>query len=777
MAVIIGAVPAPVLGCGGTIDQTVIPPLTRFTVGQDVTIHALFGPIGQSATINAVLVHLDCGNFTGCNAGPCDDKGEILTYLGDASIINNGCSLHIRTVAVANTVLFIFRNATDTADQPIILLGGTTCSFQFGVHIASLDLDGTPKLITGTVETQGTCADQTPLGLCGSYLLALADPHIHIEKTVAPPLALCEGSGGSFTYNYAVTNTSADSPLNDPLSNIVVVDDNGTPGIPGDDFNPTPVDIAPADGFNDGDTNLDNKLDETETWLYTHTRTVASLPVGDTTNTAVVHGDFVNAVGTTTVTDDDPATVTVNPIPSCNITPDPGVCETTYTAHTDGCPTARSVTSFHWTGPGGFTFDGPSITLNGSSLAGDYCVTVTDCNGCQNDPTGCCITFTPPVPPPCEITGGTESVCQGHTTNWCANAGTGLTYVWAAPAGDSTNNGSTARCIDVGTNGEYCVTVTDAAGCTHRCCRTLTVIPPPPCTITGGDTTICSGSTTTWCGPADMDIYAWTASAGGVIPPGQEDDQCITIGTAGHYCLVTTDNGCTSTDTCCRDLIVNQCGGQACSPGYWKQDQHFAAWCVAGFNPVADYCFPGPATLFKDAFNMTVADFVQPLPSGFNPSTTTLLQAVRTSAQGCDKQILFQGTAALLDAAAIPNFQHSVADVQALMKNSFSANGAPGHVARCTAANTFAGWISTGEAQGGCPCNNNGCHFASPAAAVDTIPAGEQAGAVAPSNAPSDAPSATGTNAMCGMGTATLVPFGFVGWTLMGRKRSGKAKA
>ncbi|MGB5924805.1 MAG: hypothetical protein WBH01_01745 [Dehalococcoidia bacterium] len=95
-------------------------------------------------------------------------------------------------------------------------------------------------------------------------------------------------------WTYEVTN-----PGSVNLTNIVVIDDNGTPGNTGDDFSPSPVDVSPPDGFNDGDTDMDNELDLTETWLY---RASGNATLGQYANSANATGysDGFN------VTDSDP---------------------------------------------------------------------------------------------------------------------------------------------------------------------------------------------------------------------------------------------------------------------------------------------------------------------------------------------------------------------------------------------------------------------------------------------------------------------------------------
>jgi hypothetical protein len=92
--------------------------------------------------------------------------------------------------------------------------------------------------------------------------------------------------GSTATFTYFVTNTG-----NVPISNVVVVDDNGTPGNTADDFNPM---------FTGGDTNSDNLLDVTETWTYTASRIVTA---GQYTNIGKVTGEAAGEM----VMDSDPA--------------------------------------------------------------------------------------------------------------------------------------------------------------------------------------------------------------------------------------------------------------------------------------------------------------------------------------------------------------------------------------------------------------------------------------------------------------------------------------
>jgi len=107
------------------------------------------------------------------------------------------------------------------------------------------------------------------------------DPSIHVEKT--PSETSLPVGGGSVTYTYVVTNTG-----NVPLTNVTVSDDKCSP-----------VDYV------SGDTDGDSKLDLTESWTFSCTTDLTAT----TTNTAVAAGYD----GEDQVTDDDQATVTVEP--------------------------------------------------------------------------------------------------------------------------------------------------------------------------------------------------------------------------------------------------------------------------------------------------------------------------------------------------------------------------------------------------------------------------------------------------------------------------------
>jgi len=139
--------------------------------------------------------------------------------------------------------------------------------------------------------------------------------------------------------------------------------------------------------------------------------------------------------------------------------------------------------------------------------------------------------------------------------------------------------------------------------------------------------------------------------------------------------------------------FVNTPPGQACSPGFWRHEQKFPYWCECepAFNPVANYCFAGPATKFVDAFELTDTS-----AAPWFDVNTTLLTAVNQSG-GTFNQVLFKGTASLLNAAHPEVNNATVEDVRSVMQQAFA-----GDISFEAAQAYFNGLIAL-EYVGGCP--------------------------------------------------------------------------
>ena len=176
------------------------------------------------------------------------------------------------------------------------------------------------------------------------------------------------------------------------------------------------------------------------------------------------------------------------------------------------------------------------ITL---SNPGTYSVTVTNASGCTSV---CSKTITVNGNIVCNISGcNSNTICAGQSVSLCATSGAGYTYEWTT--------GENTQCITVNSAGMYCVTITNASGCTSYCSRTITMNGAINCSISGcSSNTICSGQSVTLCTISGAGYhYEWTTG---------ENTQCISINSPGTYCVtVTNASGCSS--VCSRTITMN----------------------------------------------------------------------------------------------------------------------------------------------------------------------------------------------------------------------------
>ena len=206
-----------------------------------------------------------------------------------------------------------------------------------------------------------------------------------------------------------------------------------------------------------------------------------------------------------------PTTVTINSLPQPVITGQDAFC-TGFSAIIDA-----------GAGYAAYVWDDASTnqTLSVSST-GIYHVTVTDANGCKAN-TSFGVTEMASLSP---VITGALAFCEGGSTTLDAGPGY-ATYQWST--------GEVSQTIQVNSNGNFGVLITDADGCSGSTNVTTTVHPNPNVTI-GGSTTYCIGGFTTLDAGNGYANYAWSNSA---------TTQIITVTSPGNFSVDVIDNfGC-----------------------------------------------------------------------------------------------------------------------------------------------------------------------------------------------------------------------------------------
>ncbi len=270
-------------------------------------------------------------NTGSVTAHPVDAAGADVAGLADVS--DNDLSNHLGIVTGINIVKSTNGQDANTATGPAIAVGGTA-TFTYVVTntgtvplatvvvrddngtAANLADDFSPTLQSGDTNSDGrldttetwtyqatrtvTAGQYTnqgsvtanPVDSTGADIADVADVSdadasnhfgftagIAVQKLTngidtgtgaGPSLSI----GSTATFTYRVTNTG-----NIALTDIIVRDDNGTTGTTADDFSPTRI---------SGDTDGDNQLDVTETWVYQATRVVTE---GAYSNRATASGE------------------------------------------------------------------------------------------------------------------------------------------------------------------------------------------------------------------------------------------------------------------------------------------------------------------------------------------------------------------------------------------------------------------------------------------------------------------------------------------------------
>lgn len=349
--------------------------------------------------------------------------------------------------------------------------------------------------------------------ICKKVVTLTTPPSCLIEGNSGPlclgqSTQLCAPLGVGYTYLWSNGSTSRCITVNATGNYSVVVSKNGSHATCNKEVTVSSVSCCPISGSNSicegGSTSLCGPSGTGYTYLWSNGSTSRCITV----NAAGTYSLKVTKSGSSTT-----CSKTVNvTAPVCGISGSSTICTG---GSTSLCAPSGTGYTYLWS-------TGATTRCITVSAAGTSTVTVTK-DGCSST----CSRTVNVSTPSSTISGTNNTICEGSSTTICGPSGYGYTYLWSA--------GATSRCLSVKATGNYSLTVT-AFGCSSTSTKRVIVNPKPDCTISG-NLFLDPGQTTTLCAPSGLTSYKWSTGATG---------SCITVGCAGTYSVVTSDQGCIS---------------------------------------------------------------------------------------------------------------------------------------------------------------------------------------------------------------------------------------
>ncbi|MFN8354778.1 MAG: BspA family leucine-rich repeat surface protein [Spirosomataceae bacterium] len=240
----------------------------------------------------------------------------------------------------------------------------------------------------------------------------------------------------------------------------------------------------------------------------------------------------------------DPATLTVNAIPTAGLSSAGTICVGSNIALT-----ATSGGTYTWTGPAGSSFNSnaqnPNFTATTTNYSGVYSVTVSSSASCSYTAT---LSVNVNSNPTASINASTSSICAGSSINLTANGGS--TYSWSASGGGFSSSTGSPTSWSASNAGGYTISVTAVSGsCTATATATATVNSSPSASINASTSSICAGSSINLTANGGS-TYSWSASGGGFSSSTGSPISWSASNAGGYTISVTAVSGsCTATAT------------------------------------------------------------------------------------------------------------------------------------------------------------------------------------------------------------------------------------
>jgi len=394
----------------------------------------------------------------------------------------------IVTVNPKPNVVISGANICNGGSTTLTASGGNSYVWNTGATTAAINVSplvSTTYTVTATNTNGCTASVSRIVVVSGTPLVSVTGTNIICRNNST---TLTASGGNTYLWNNGtIGNTLIVSPISNTTYTVTATDINGCTA---SSFRAVTVNQLPNVNIEGN-----NQICTGNSTTLTASGGISYLWSNAAITPAINVSPLVSTTYTVTATDANGCTntanrlVTVNALPSPNITGDNIICigESTQLTATGGG-------TYLWN-TGAVT---PSITVI-PIVNTTYTVTVTNANGCTNTSN---ILVTVNGSASAQIN-GVNAICTGANTNLTASGG--VSYLW--------NTGAITAIINVApvATTTYTVTVTNANGCTGTSSKILTVNPLPIAVISG-DQSICLGESTVLTASGGVS-YLWNTNA------------------------------------------------------------------------------------------------------------------------------------------------------------------------------------------------------------------------------------------------------------------------
>ncbi len=535
----------------------------------------------------------------------------------------NGCSSSATTSVAVNPLPVVGVNPNDSICPGSNLQLNATGGINYLWNPASgLSNSNISNPLASPGATTNYTVTVTDANSCSSSASTSVTVNPSVAVVMSSNQTICNGSnallaasgGVSYVWNPAtgLDNAGVPGPIASPTTttnySVVVTDANGCTGTGTITVNVNPLPVATITLSSSVCIGSGLQLNSTGgvSYLWSPATAVSnpniSNPMTTISTSTYIEVLVTDALGCSSLAN---TTISVNPLPIVNISPDAAICTGSNTQLT-----ASGGVNYSWS---------PSGSLSSSTISNPvanplsntmYTVTVTNGNGCVNT-ASTNVSVNPYATVNLTADG---SICTG--SNMQLNASGGNTYSWS-PATGLTNTSISNPVANPSSTTLYTVGITDANGCTGSGSVTVTVNSLPAIVI-NPNTSICIGSNTTLSASGGTS-YLWSPSTG-LNDPAISNPVANPSSNTVYSVIVTDANNCTNSAN--TTVTVNPLPTVVISPD--------AAICIG--STVQLTASGGVNYSWSPSSDLTNANISNPIAS---PLSNTSYSVTVTDANGC----------------------------------------------------------------------------------------------------------------------------------------------